>query len=127
MKVVDASAIIEVLARTAKAALIEALLDDDLFAPDLLVAEVVHYLRYEFHGGRLTAAQADSALEVFAQSDIEFLHAWPLTTRIWELRSNVSAYDACYVAMAESLGCPLLTTDSRLERVPGITAQVLVV
>ena len=127
MKVVDASAFIEVLARTDKAAVLEALLDDELFAPDLLVAEVTHYLRYELRGGRLTARHADAAMDAFMQADIEYLHTWPLTTRMWALRQNVSAYDACYLAMAESLGAPLLTTDARLAGIPGLRAQVIVV
>lgn len=127
MKVVDASAIIEVLARTEKAPLVEALLDDDLFAPDLLVAEVVHYFRFEVAGQRLTARQAGSALEVFGAADIEYLHVWPLAERLWQLRQNFSAYDACYVALAESLDAPLLTTDIRLAGAPQVAIDVIVV
>jgi predicted nucleic acid-binding protein len=127
VKVVDASAFIEVLARTEKASVIEGLLDDELFAPDLLVTEVMHYVRFELLGGRLTARQADATLDVLMHADIEYLHVWPLTARMWQLRRNVSAYDACYVAMAESLDAPLLTTDARLGGVPGLHAQLIVV
>jgi predicted nucleic acid-binding protein len=44
--------------------------------------------------------------------------------RIWELRDNVSAYDASYIALAETLEAPLVTRDARLARAPGIRAEV---
>jgi len=50
----------------------------------------------------------------------------PLLSRIWELRDSVSAYDACYVALAERLGVPLLTCDARLGRSHGHHAEVVV-
>jgi predicted nucleic acid-binding protein len=50
-----------------------------------------------------------------------------LLPRIWALRENVSAYDATYAALAETLGCALLTADARLAREPGATCAVTVV
>ena len=50
-----------------------------------------------------------------------------LLPRIWALRDDISAYDAAYVALAEALGCALLTADSRLARAPGVTCPVTVV
>ena len=47
-----------------------------------------------------------------------------LLGRVWELRQNLSAYDAVYVALAEALESRLVTCDARLARAPGITAQV---
>ena len=52
---------------------------------------------------------------------------WPYAERIWQLRHCVSPYDACYVAVAEALGCPLLTTDFRLGRADGVRAPIIVV
>jgi predicted nucleic acid-binding protein len=49
---------------------------------------------------------------------------WPLLPRIWQLRSNLTAYDAAYVALAEELGLPLLTRDARLARAVGHQAVV---
>jgi predicted nucleic acid-binding protein len=48
-----------------------------------------------------------------------------LLSRVWELRENVSAYDACYVALAEGLSVPLLTLDARLARSSGHDAEII--
>jgi predicted nucleic acid-binding protein len=54
---------------------------------------------------------------------VRYPHA-PLAARIWELRENLTAYDAAYVALAEVLDAPLLTTDRRLAQSPGVHAEV---
>jgi len=51
----------------------------------------------------------------------------PLLLRSWQLRSNLTSYDACYVALAEALSCTLLTADERLSRAPGIRCEVEVI
>jgi predicted nucleic acid-binding protein len=126
MIIVDASAMVELLSRTPKAARLEHLLDDELFAPDLLVAEVLHYFRRTVANGGVNAADATAAVGVFEAADIEYLPVWPYTNRIWELRHNLSPYDACYIAMAEDIGCPLVTTEARLGHTPGLRASVVV-
>lgn len=50
----------------------------------------------------------------------------PLVTSVWSLRDNVTAYDACYVALARRLDCPLVTLDARLARAPGLGVEVVV-
>jgi predicted nucleic acid-binding protein len=127
VKVVDASAMIEVLTRTPKAAALQALFDDDLFAPDLLVTEVLHHIRRELIGGRLDDRQASLAATMLASADVQYLPASALTEQIWKWRNNVSMYDATYLAVAHDLRCPLLTTDRRLVGVPGLTVPVLAV
>jgi predicted nucleic acid-binding protein len=47
-----------------------------------------------------------------------------LVRRVWELRNNLTAYDACYVALAEALGCTLLTADVKLSRAPGTRCPI---
>jgi predicted nucleic acid-binding protein len=54
---------------------------------------------------------------------VRYPHA-PLVPRIWELKENLTAYDAAYVALAEALDAPLVTMDERLARAPGIRAAV---
>ena len=57
-------------------------------------------------------------------------HRYPhdvLLERIWELRDNLTAYDACYVALAETLDCCLVTADARISRAPGIRCPITVV
>lgn len=125
MKVVDASAVIDFLMGAPNARALAALLDDDLYAPDLLVPEVVHHVRYEERGGRLDAADATRAIEVFEHAAIDYMSVVPFTAEIWALRHNVSAYDACYVALASHLDCPLLTSDRRLANAPGLPVAVV--
>lgn len=50
----------------------------------------------------------------------------PLIPRIWELRDNLTPYDASYVALAEALGCPLVTADARLAAAPGVRCEIVV-
>jgi predicted nucleic acid-binding protein len=51
----------------------------------------------------------------------------PLLARMWELRDNLSAYDASYVALAEALRCRLVTADARIAGAPGVRCAVTVV
>ncbi|MEO6123336.1 MAG: type II toxin-antitoxin system VapC family toxin [Ilumatobacteraceae bacterium] len=127
MKVIDASAMIEVLRQTPKATAIEALMDDDLFAPELLIAEVVHHFRHLVLGKTMSATDASRVVEVFEAADIEYTPVWPMTTRIWQLHHHLSAYDATYIALAEELGCPLLTTDKRLSKTHNVTTAIIVI
>ena len=64
-------------------------------------------------------------VEIFESFGIQFVPAWPYTRRIWELRHSVSAYDACYVAVAEALNCALVTTDARLAGSNGVRAPII--
>ena len=127
MKVIDASVVYHLVLNTDRAPSIVAHLDDHLFAPDLLVTELVERVRRLVSGRVVTAKRAAVAMEVLREMDVEYLHVWPYLTRLWELHPNVTAFDACYVALAEDLGCPLVTADARLARAPGLRVPVLVV
>lgn len=102
--------------------------EEDLGAPHLLDSEVLHALRGLVLRDALTTTQADAALEGFLDLSIERFSADWLRTRIWELRHNLTAYDATYVALAElSAATELLTTDARLAAVAGARCAVRVV
>ena len=99
--------------------------DEELVAPHLVDSEVLHALRRHVLLGNLTERRAEHALRMFSDLRIPRHPAAPLRRRIWELRHNLSAYDATYVALAEALrATSLLTTDERLRRAPGLRCQV---
>lgn len=92
--------------------------------PDLLRIEVTSVLRRHLQAGRLTIDQADAALSDVVDFPVRVFPTAPLLPRVWDLRDNLSAYDACYVALAEALDAPLLTADRRLANAPGIRCSV---
>ncbi len=95
-------------------------------APDHLVVEVFSAIRGQWLGRKISAARAQDALSAVASATIDVVPVGPLLRRMWALRSNVSGYDAPYFAVAEAFGCPLVTTDARLARVPDLRCEVRV-
>jgi predicted nucleic acid-binding protein len=92
--------------------------------PDLLRIEVLAVIRKGLIAGSLTTTQADDAVADLLDLPVAVFPSTPLLRRAWALRDNVTAYDACYVALAESLDCPLLTADTRLANAPGTTCAI---
>ncbi len=118
----DASALIELLAGTAAGRRVaERIADPDqaLHVPHLADVEVAQVLRRCVQFGELTTAEGAAAIETLHALDLVRHSHEPLLDRIWQLRANLSAYDASYVALAEALDAPLLTCDRRLSRAPG--------
>jgi predicted nucleic acid-binding protein len=95
-----------------------------LVAPDLMRIEVLSVLRRQLRQGSLAKSEADAAVGDLLSLAVEILPTVTLVSRIWELRDNVTTYDACYVALAESLGCALLTADGRLARASGPRCKI---
>src|ERR1700720_586717 len=122
MIVVDASAMLEALLRTPAAKAVEKWLFDPrqtLHAPHLLDVEVAQVIRRYSAKGEIDSERGRAALADLADLP---LHRYPhdfLLPRIWDLRNNLTAYDAVYVALAEALDAPLLTRDKRLAASPG--------
>lgn len=122
MIVVDASAILELLLRTAVGVEVERKLFDgnrSICAPHLLDLEVAQVLRRYAAAGQVPVGRCRVALADL--TDLP-LHRYPhdlLLPRIWELRGNLSAYDAVYLALAEVLDASLLTLDRRLAAAAG--------
>ena len=93
--------------------------DESLVAPHLLFAEVASLLRRSHLASDITAARASEAHHRLLSLPVQLVPYEPFAARVWELRSNVTPYDAWYVAIAESLRVPLATTDIRLSRASG--------
>lgn len=91
----------------------------------MIYAEVVSALRQNALRGELTPERADLALTALGQLRLRRHSVRPLVPRIWELRSSHGAYDSAYLALAEGLAAPLLTTDGRLARSGGHRAQIV--
>lgn len=119
--VVDASVIVAGLVdRGVAGRWAEALLSDNaLAAPHLMPAEAANILRRAALAGDISADVASLAHADLAQLRVELFAYEPFADRVWELRDNVTAYDAWYVAVAESLSVPLATLDRRLRRTSG--------
>lgn len=126
MLIVDASVLFEVLADTADAAGLRARLrhDPEHGAPHLLDAEVLAVIQTQHRRGLLDATAAGQAAEDLRTWPGERWAHRPLLLRAWELRENVRAYDALYVALAEALDATLLTRDRRLADAPGPTCPI---
>lgn len=126
MLVVDTSAVLAALAADEPdPALVQRLAGDgDLHGPHLLDTEVLHALRRMTISGAIGEDRAADALTDFADLAVVRYPHEPLNDRVWELRHNLTAYDATFVALAEALGVPLVTCDRRLAAAPGHRADV---
>lgn len=98
--------------------------DGDLHAPHLIDVEILHALRRMTRRGEITEARAADARTDFADAALVRYPHEPLSDRIWELRGNMSAYDAAFVALAEALDVPLVTCDGRLASSAGHGADI---
>jgi predicted nucleic acid-binding protein len=116
--VLDTSAVIDYLLDSGAAAEVRELVrrDSPTAAPDLLVFEVLAVLRRLVSRGDLTSRRANSALADLGDFAVELFPALPLRERAFELRDNLTAADALFVALAEALGEPIATKDRALAR-----------
>ena len=127
MIVLDASALLDILLNTPAAPGILARIfadEETLHAPYLLDIEIAQVLRRYSFSGDLTAERGREALDFFALMPITRYPHEPLLPRIWDLRHNVTAYDAAYVALAEALAAPLVTRDKALAASAGHRAKI---
>lgn len=102
----------------------DALRAEALAAPDLVDVETVSVLRRLWLAGELTARRFRGAIDDLGDLAIVRYPVLPLMSRAFELRSNVTPYDAAYIGLAESLRCPLVTADARLAGAPGVRCEV---
>lgn len=127
MIVVDASALLESLLRTPAAKAVEERLfapRETLHAPHLLDVEVAQVVRRYAANGEIDGGRGSLLLTDLADFPLRRYPHDFLLPRIWDLRNNLTAYDAAYVALAEALDAPLLTRDRRLAAAGGHRAQI---
>jgi predicted nucleic acid-binding protein len=126
--VLDASAAVDLLLQIQpNATIVGARLDhagESLHTPAIFDAEVLQALRRYSLRNLLSPSRARQALDDLNNLRITRYPYVPLLGRMWELRKNLSAFDAAYIALAETLDAPLVTTDARLARTPRHRAKV---
>lgn len=130
MIVVDASAVVELLLRSERGLRIEERVfapGETLHVPHLVDIEAAHALRRMWLQGVIDTARAAEAFDDLAACPLSRYPHDLFLWRMWELRHNVTAYDAVYVALAETLEVTLLTCDTRLAASSGHNAVIEVV
>lgn len=101
--------------------------DSRWIAPEHWTIEVLSVIRGNLLGGKISKAHAEDAVAALAKLEPVVPLSRVLLPRIWELRGNLTPYDAAYVAAAEAYGCALVTADGRLARASGIRCPVDVI
>lgn len=125
MIVVDASAALSGLLNAGPAR--DLLSVEQLHAPHLIDVEVASGLRRMVRIGPAGRGAGWQTLDSWRRLGLTRYPILGLLERVWDLRDNVSSYDASYIALAESLGCGLVTADTRLSRAPGVRCAITVV
>lgn len=127
MIVLDASAAIEWLLLTPEGQKVEKRIyshSESLHAPHILDLEIGQVLRRLVRDAVISASRADRAIQDVADLRLTRYSHLILLPRIWQLRHNLTAYDAAYVSLAETLQAPLVTFDARLRSSSGHSAQI---
>jgi predicted nucleic acid-binding protein len=126
--VVDASVVVDLLVEHPRSPTVRAALEGvDWIAPTLLDAEVLHAIASYVRRGEISDERARLALELLISARIERFPIAPLVIDAWELRHNLSTYDALYVALARVVDCPLITCDRALAGAPDLGITVTIV
>ena len=128
MIVADASAILDLGLRSEpKGSWVEeqTLSGETMHAPHLVDVEVANGLRRLLRSGRISEQRARKVIALLHDLEIERYPHLQLLERIWQLAAGLSAYDASYVALAEALDAPLVTTDAALARSSGHRAEII--
>jgi predicted nucleic acid-binding protein len=125
--VLDASAVIDWLLQTPAGKRMEKRIfsrNQSLHAPHLLDLEVAQVMRRLVRESVVSPQRADEAIQDLLDLNVTRYPHFTLLPRIWQLRHNLSAYDAAYIALAEELGAPLITRDARLASTSARMARV---
>jgi predicted nucleic acid-binding protein len=125
MIVLDASAALAALLNDGQAR--QLIAAERLHTPHPIDSEIASGLRRQVHRNQLRAAYAWNALQTWRRLAVTRYPVVGLLERIWEIRENLSAYDASYVALAETLDCALVTADARLSNASQARCPITVV
>lgn len=98
--------------------------EETLFAPEIIDLEIANAWRRDLRAGRLDEDRAQQARGDLTALRLVRVSHRPFMDRVWELRRNLTPYDAAYVALAEALGATLLTVDGRSTRAPSLRCAV---
>lgn len=128
MLVLDASVLLEVLLQTEtgmrwRDRILQP--DESLHAPHLIDIEIMSALRRWTIRGELSTPAAQQASAHLSSVRMSRYGHLLLLPRIWQLRANITAYDAAYIALAETIAAPLVTCDAKLARTRGHSAQIM--
>ena len=128
MVVVDASVIVSTLVDVGREGqwAEAAVADGILIGPELILVEASNILRRLEQAGEISQQEATNAHGDLLQLDMELFPFTPFAERVWALRSNLTSYDAWYVALAEEFDCPLITLDKRLSRASGPKCEIVI-
>lgn len=127
-KAVDASVLIAALVDSgpegtwSEAVVVE----EPLIAPELVLVEASNVLRRLERSREISEVEAAFAHASLLRLELELFPFAPFADRVWELRENLTCYDAWYVAMAEWFDCPLATLDRRLSRASGPKCEIVI-
>lgn len=125
MIVIDASALVDMIIGWRADRIRERLrATPEWHVPVTIDAELLHALRRQTFTGAVGIEHVSTALDLLSGPMLTRHPVQPLARRMWALQRNITAYDAAYVALAESLALPLLTRDARLARASGHTATI---
>lgn len=127
MIVVDASVLANALTDDGplgEVARVELAREEHWAGPEHLVVEVFSAVRGRVLAGKVTGSRGRDALDGLASVTVDVVSPAPLLSRMWQLRDNLSGYDAAYASAAESCGCALVTADRRLSNAPGLQCEI---
>ena len=125
--ILDASVGVEIVRKTPLGQRAIQLLDDNLHAPDIFLAEVFHVLKRMTALRQISARDANISAALVSQMPLTFLTVSNYQSQLWNVATKISSYDAHYVILAQTLGQPIITLDEKLMRRKDLGVEFVVV
>jgi hypothetical protein len=125
--ILDASVGVEIVRKTPLGQRAIQLLDDNLHAPDIFLAEVFHVLKRMTALKQISARDANISAALVSQMPLTFLTVSNYQSQLWNVATKISSYDAHYVILAQTLGQPIITLDQKLMRRKDLGVEFVVV